>query len=103
MCHLLFCKGHTSKSVFKRSLSLKCPPCASQQFTTADNISNLFLTSSRLKSCYPDYLSEILVSLRYQLEGDICDDLILSESGMNTEAERARDREGVARSENALG
>lgn len=48
-----------------------------------------------------ELLSEIQVSLRYWLEEDICDDL--SECEMNREAVCARDREGVARTENALG
>lgn len=98
MCHLLFRKGHTSKSVLKRSLPHMYPTCASQQFTQKKTTQ--FKQVSHVWQV-EELLSEIQVSLRYWLEEDICDDL--SECEMNREAVCARDREGVARTENALG
>ncbi len=98
MCHLLFRKGHTSKSVLKRSL-LICILRAHhsnlprKKTTKFKQVSHVWQVE--------ELLSDIQVSLRYWLEEDICDDL--SECEMNREAVCARDREGVARTENALG
>lgn len=48
-------------------------------------------------------MSEIQASLRYWLEGDICDDLSDCEMNRETARGRARERERVARAEDALG
>lgn len=93
MCHLLFRKGHTSKSVLKRSLPHMYPTCASQQFTQKTKKKKKFKQVSHVWQV-EELLSEIQDSLKYWLEEDICDDL--NECEMNRGSVRARQRGSCA-------